>query len=280
MALSTNIHSKTLSHQPLINYLDSQDNPQNRRPIVLIHGTSGTAERHFGQIIPQFAKYTRVIAPTWSEPDGETLTLEDLSRQIIAVIQHELGDTSFDLVGFSLGAVVAMDVAAQLGEQVHSLVSIAGWAHSDQHQQLRNQTWFDIQALDDTATRHFMAVCAFSPKFLEHLEPSLLKAAIDSINITPFVVKQMKLNACVDIIDQTANITADTLIIACHDDMMVPRHHSQQLFGLIDKARYTEVASGHMVVAERPAELISLIDLFTQNPSRYPIGSIIPSSTV
>ncbi|WP_158268666.1 alpha/beta fold hydrolase [Corynebacterium yudongzhengii] len=66
--------------------------------------------------------------------------------------------------------------------------------------------------------------------------------------------------------------------MAGRDDLMVPRHHSQELFGLIENSRYTEFQSGHMVVLERPAELIHAAEIFFDDPEAVPAGTEIPAT--
>jgi pimeloyl-ACP methyl ester carboxylesterase len=71
---------------------------------------------------------------------------------------------------------------------------------------------------------------------------------------------------------------ATTLVIGCTHDQMVPVRHSKALFGAIRDARYTEIASGHAVVFERPAQLVQIIDQFNEAPSRHAAGSILPTA--
>jgi pimeloyl-ACP methyl ester carboxylesterase len=73
-------------------------------------------------------------------------------------------------------------------------------------------------------------------------------------------------------------IEATTLVIGCTHDQMVPVLHSKALFGAIRDARYTEIASGHTVIFERPAQLVQIIDQFNEAPSRHAAGSILPTA--
>lgn len=97
------------------------------RPLVLVHGTGGTTASHFGHLFPMMATRTRVIAVDWSPPVGPAadLTVDLLAGQVRAAVDELLGpDAAFDLLGYSLGAVVAGQVAADLGRRVENLVLV------------------------------------------------------------------------------------------------------------------------------------------------------------
>ncbi len=91
-----------------------------------------------------------------------------------------------------------------------------------------------------------------------------------------FIDAQMEMNARIDISDLVPDIAATTLIIGCTHDQIVPIHHSRALFGTIEDARYAELASGHAVVFERPAEVVRLVDRFATDPAEYPAGATVP----
>lgn len=87
--------------------------------------------------------------------------------------------------------------------------------------------------------------------------------------------KQRDMNDQLDISEILPAITADTLIIACREDRMIPLTQAKLLFALIEGSRYTEIHSGHAVHIEAPVEVIQLINQFSQHPERYPINQKI-----
>lgn len=261
-----------------ITYYDSGEQRHGRRPVLLIHGTSGTANGHYGQILPMLATNTRVIAGDWANPGKDSLELDDLVAQQIAILDATVGDEPVDVLGFSLGSVVAEALAARFPERVGSLILTCGWAATDNHQKLRNGIWAKLYQEQSSALREYMALCAFSPSFVRRIDPAFIAPAIQGIQVDEFVRQQMDLNARIDIRCEVANIKAPTLIVAGRDDLMVPRHHSQEMFGLIEDSRYTEFQSGHMVVVERSAELIHAAEIFFSDPHAVDAGSEIPET--
>jgi len=264
-------------------YYDAGPHQSGRLPLLLVHGTAGSTNSHFGYLFPMLAYRQRVISLDLSpgaDPQAP-LQVEDLVRQVMAVAERVLGPGQpFALAGYSLGAVVAAATAGLHPGVVRQLVLVAGWIQTDTQQQLRSHVWHGLrQALPEgPLLREFMAFCAFSPAFMLPRSLADLQGAAAAIPLSPWVDRQMALNSRVDISTHVAHIRAATLVIGCSEDQMVPRHHSLALFGAIEDARYLELASGHAVVFERPAELFHAIDQFTRAPQAHAAGTRIPAT--
>lgn len=246
-----------------------------RLPLVMVHGTAGSIDGHYGYIFPMMAYRQRVVALDLAEPPGAGLELSQLVAQVKAVIAEACPDTPVTLMGYSLGAVVAAQAAAELPGKVANLILVAGWLKTDIHQRLRNRVWRGLRDRNDPQIAEFMTFCAFSPAFMAIRPLEDMVAAAGMLKLTPFVDRQMDLNARIDIAAAAESITARTLVIGCTHDMMVPRHHALQLFGAIADARYAEIPAGHAVVHERAAELFHHIDRFTRDPGAHAAGAII-----
>jgi Predicted hydrolases or acyltransferases (alpha/beta hydrolase superfamily) len=252
--------------------------PENDRlPLVLVHGTAGSIDGHYGYIFPMMAYRQRVIALDWSEPTGDTVELTDLVAQVKAVIEAEVPNGPVTLMGYSLGACVAAKVAAEMGTKIKNLILTAGWLKTDTHQKMRNDVWRQLRDQDSPSVTQYMTFCAFSPAFMNLKTLDEMKAAAGMLKMNPFVDKQMDLNTRIDIAAECETIKAKTLVIGCTYDMMVPKHHSKLLFGAIEDARYAEIPSGHAVVHERAAELFHYVDRFSAQPDEYAAGTIIPA---
>lgn len=251
-----------------------------RPPLVLVHGTGGSTASHFGQVFGLLTARRQVVSVDLAEPEDEGAPLElvELTTQVIAAIEQVLPGRRVALCGYSLGAVVAAAVAAERPELVAHLVLVAGWVRTDTQQLLRNRIWRQLRDEGSAATRSYMAFCAFGGAFLAQRTLAELDEPIDAIALSHFVDRQMDLNRRVDISALVPRIEAPTLVIGCTHDQMVPARHAKALFGAIRDARYTELASGHAVVFERPAELVHHIDVFDADPGLHPAGTIIPAS--
>ncbi|WP_205965215.1 alpha/beta fold hydrolase [Paraburkholderia flava] len=264
-----------------VTYYDSGEptaDVNQRAPVVLVHGTGGTAASHYGFLFPILESGQRVVALDFAPPaEGVTLALSDLEDQVKAVIEHVLPGRAVTLVGYSLGAVVAASIASTRPDLVSNLVLIAGWLKTDAQQLIRNKVWQELYQSGSRAIADFTVFCAFSHGFFHFLSPERLHAITEMIRPGPFDAQQMALNQKVDLSSQVSSIRAKTLIVGCSHDQMVPIEHSKLLFGAISDARFAEIASGHGVVFERPGQLSQVIDQFNENPERYPAGTIIPA---
>lgn len=253
----------------------TQGKPSKRAPLVMVHGTAGSTDGHYGYLFPILATRQQVISIDLTDPGTKSLSVDQLVAQVTAVIDAASPNAPVSLMGYSLGAVIAAATAAKLQGKVENLVLIAGWMKTDTHQAMRNRVWQSLRNDNSTTIKEFMTYCAFSPAFhLTHTLDEMISAA-GMLELTDFVDKQMALNATIDISEQVSTISAATLVLGCTSDMMVHRNHSKALFGAINNARYGEIPSGHGVVHERPAEIFSYVDSFLKAPNSHPAGTRI-----
>jgi pimeloyl-ACP methyl ester carboxylesterase len=233
--------------------------------VVLLHGTSGDGSTHWGHLADRFSD-TRIIIPDYAGSGESTigeddLTLELLVEQITAVILHA-GDDPVDLVGFSMGAVVAAATAAAHPQRIRRLVLIAGWVNSDDARfQAAFGTWARLADVDPELYVAVPSLLAFSPPFLSGLGREGLATLLASKPAAATRL-QIELDLRTNIAAVLPGIKAPTLVIGCTDDFLVPVAHSRSLHKGIASSVYAELASGHVVVHERPDELVQLIQDF------------------
>lgn len=234
--------------------------------LALIHGTSMSAESNFGHLLAAFTDRYTVISPDYAG-SGETtgpadeLTLDLLVEQMVAAIEHA-ATGPVDLMGFSLGAVVAAALAVRRPDLVRRLVLVAGWSASDDpRMQLVLRTWAASMSAGVELASGIGPLLAFSPAFLSGLGHDGL-AQLRSIQPEPGTLRQIAVDRDVDIRDELPRITAAALVVGCTQDQLVPVQHVRALHSAIPNSRYAEIDSGHVVFFEQPAELTSLVRAF------------------
>jgi pimeloyl-ACP methyl ester carboxylesterase len=104
------------------------------RPVVLLHGAYMTAAT-FGPFLPGLAERYQVIVPEM-QAHGRTadvdrpITYEQMADDTAALIRH-LDITNADLVGYSMGGAIALQVAIRHPELVRKLVMASSGFASD-----------------------------------------------------------------------------------------------------------------------------------------------------
>jgi pimeloyl-ACP methyl ester carboxylesterase len=248
---------------------------RNHHPtIILIHGTGGTTDKHFNYILPMLAVHQRVLSIDLYTPNRDDLEVDDFSAQVATLIAEKIAsDEHITLVGYSLGAVIAAQVAAELGTRISRLILLAGWAKTSSVQQLRNHVWQTLFEERSKALPHFINYCLYSDQYLSLRNEQQVLDLARFVTPSKDAAKQRILNCRIDITPLLKEISAHTLVVACTQDRMIPYAQGKLLFAGIPNSRYSEIPSGHALYIEAPAEVVRLIHLFSQNAERYQANS-------
>mgnify|MGYP000367209045 FL=1 len=235
--------------------------------LLLLHGTGGDGFSHWGQLLRHLTPGHTVICPDYAgsgqtTDSDEPLQLDDLVAQIVAVADA-CGQASFDLVGYSLGALIAAALAARHPQRVRSLVLVAGFAGgADSRSELQFGLWRELIARDQALMARFILLTGCNPQWLSAQPSAVLEkrvAAIVKYTNWPGMARQADLDARVDIRAELARIQAPTLVIAGSQDQMVPRALTQVLADEIAGATFKELDTGHLIPMEQPEELAQAI---------------------
>jgi pimeloyl-ACP methyl ester carboxylesterase len=243
-----------------VNYTTTGSGPG----LVLVHGTAGSGERHFGHLVDRFAGDYTVVRPDYSgsaetTDAGGDLTVETLAGQVAGATRAAVPGP-VDLLGFSLGAVVAAATAALHPGLIRRLVLLAGWPHGDDaRHRLTFELWRDVLAADPALFPRLAVLQGFTPPFLSRLGQEGVDAAVASVTPSPGLHRQIDLDLRADITGLLPQITGPTLVIGLTRDQIVPVERARALHDAIPGSRYAELDSGHLALFERPDELMDLV---------------------
>lgn len=238
--------------------------------LVLVHGTGGNADTNWSHLVPVLARRWTVVRPNYSgsgeTPDaGGALTADALAAQVVAAAKAA-GAAPFDLVGFSLGAAVAIRLAADYPSLVRKVVLLGAFLSSaDARQTMQFGLWNDLIRMDRKAMARFILLTGFSPAFLSSLGGDAIATATEAIvsgNDWDGMARQVGLDLSIDVTEAASRIRKPVLVIGCTHDYMVPPAEARAVAAAIPGAQYDELPTGHLAPLEQPDAFVALIDRF------------------
>ncbi|MFG2372994.1 alpha/beta fold hydrolase [Streptomyces sp. NPDC048504] len=228
---------------------------EGRRPLVLLHGGVLTVGLTFGTVLPALSAERYVIAPEL-QGHGHTadtdrpMTVPDLASDVVALLD-ELGVEQADFFGFSLGGLVALEVAVRHPELVGRLVLASSpYVQSGFRDEIRFPDQ-DSPLLPSQADFQEMAeaYAAVAPH-PEHFQDFLAKTSAAANAPLPWTA------------DDLRALTAPTLLIIGDTDF-VRVEHAAEMQRLIPGARLAVLpGTTHMALMRRTSLLLPLLDEF------------------
>jgi pimeloyl-ACP methyl ester carboxylesterase len=195
------------------------------RPMILLHGGLGSSEM-FGPVFPALAERHRVIAPDL-QGHGRTADIDRpldvrlMADDIAALIDH-LGLDKPDVVGYSLGGGVALQVAIKYPAKVGRLVAASANIRRDAiyPDMLVQQGQVNAAAapfLKDTPMYELYQRVAPRPEDFPRLLDKIGAAMAKDFDLT----------------EEVRGLRVPTLIVAADADMAPPSHYVE-VFNLLD----------------------------------------------
>ncbi|WP_432987641.1 alpha/beta fold hydrolase [Dactylosporangium sp. CA-233914] len=195
------------------------------RPMILLHGGLGSGEM-FGPILPVLAGHHQVIAVDL-QGHGRTADIDRplavplMADDVAALIDH-LGLDQPDVVGYSLGGGVALQVAIRHPEKVGRLVSASANIRRDAiyPEMLQQQGQVSAAAAEfmkDTPMYELYQRVAPRPGDFPRLLDKIGEAMAKDFDYT----------------EEVRGLQVPTLIVAADADMAPPSHYAE-VFNLLD----------------------------------------------
>jgi 3-oxoadipate enol-lactonase len=241
-------------------YAESGSGP----PLLLIPGLSGNG-LDFASLSPALEPHFRVIAMDIrgsgrsAAPPGP-YTVQLMAEDAAGLLDH-LGIDRAHVLGFSLGASIAQELAIGDPERVDHLVLLGGTARADP---ITFDPWLTLflqayeRDLDPVGFQLWLLGWLLTPAFMTQLD--LVAAALAGAADDPYrasaqgVAAQVAAARTHDTLDRLGKITAPTLVLVGAQDIVLPPAYSQTLAARIPGATLQMIdPGGHAVFAEYTA---------------------------
>ncbi|MET7403234.1 alpha/beta hydrolase [Dactylosporangium sp. NPDC005572] len=236
--------------------------------LVVVHGTGSVPVQTWGPALDGLATSYRLILPylpgsgSSSIPDGP-IDVAALADQIVDVAARA-GHERFALAGASLGAPIAIKLAAMFPDKVTHLVAVSGYASARPSLRLRFELWDSILHGGIEVNGRLLLILGMTDQVAAMLPSEMLNAMVQQIgsSLQPGTREQLALAQTVDVEAELRNITTPTLVIAGRQDNFVDAAHSVHLAERIPGATLVQFDGGHGVTSECTEAVVAAIGEF------------------
>lgn len=232
-------------------------------PLVLLTGLGGDSQAWALQVRALSPKF-RVItvdnrgAGRTSAPD-KPYSIAAMAEDTAALLGH-LGIAKAHVVGWSMGGMIAQELALAHPALVNRLVLVGSAPKLDGQGRAILRSWVDVRRSNLSREQfvRFTGAWFYSPQLLDD-GPRYERAIMSSL-ANPYAqqdhafLRQANAVLGFDTTARVAGLKQETLVVTAADDILVPRRHAECLAGLLPKATLVELPGGHAGCIEFPAE--------------------------
>ena len=212
--------------------------------LLLLHGGAGNGMQ-FEKQIPAFTKRYKLVIPDMraqgrSGDNDFPLTYHMMAEEVLTLMSR-LGIQRFDVMGWSDGGIMGIDLAVHHTDRIHHLVTF-GANFSTDGMKPADAAWIDTATVSAFGEEMRVGWMALSPE-PGHYDVAMAKILRMWKNEPSFTPKQL------------GSIKAKTLICAGENDL-IRRDHTDALVRAIPKAtEWIVPGASHGAIQEKPDEV-------------------------
>ena len=239
-------------------------------PVLLVHGLAGASLTEWYQVAPKLAAHRRVILVDHrghglSAPADIRFEVDDDADDLAGVLD-DLGVGVVDVVGYSMGGIIAQAFAQRHPGRVRKLVLIATFTtHSEGYRWLRRvgallaRGWERLTGVGTAEIRsgYLIARGAVRPENARWVWRETQRRNVESGAQATFALLRF------DSRQWIGRIGVDTLVIVPTGDFLVPPPWQRELASAIPGSRLVEVeGAGHELVWTHPDRVVDELAAF------------------
>lgn len=253
--------------------------------VVLIPGLGGDG-RFWAGVMARLSGRFHLVAVDHrgagrSARPAQPYSIGGIARDVLAVMDA-LGIEAAHLVGHSTGGAVVQTIALDAPHRACSLVISGSWDRPD----ARFHAAFEARAalLDAglaEAYQKLTHVFGYDPAWIDaHAEElgRAVAAAATELAPLPVTAARVRMLLHFDRSAELGRIRQRTLIVAAHDDVLIPVHHARRLKALLPHAEYAELDGGHFHPRTDPAPFAGRVAEFLAAPDGSGTYQQVPGS--
>jgi pimeloyl-ACP methyl ester carboxylesterase len=229
-------------------------------PLILINGLASTMDMWNPPVLRAVSEHFRVIifdnrGTGYSGSSDKPISIPLLARDT-AILMEKLGISSADLLGLSMGASVAQELAIRFPERISRLVLVSGTCGGTES--VKVQPAIVAQLLDKSGTARDVACRMFSllfpPSWLAAHDPFSSCPEVYETSGEGIVARQASaFFGWTGSFDRLGDICAPTLVITGTDDIVIPPANSSVISRRIPGALLLEIpGAGHGLMYQFP----------------------------
>jgi 3-oxoadipate enol-lactonase len=249
-------------------------------PLILIMGFTAHSLLWFQQV-PVLSQHYRVITfdnrgVGRSDVPPGPYTIRKMADDAAGLLDH-LGVERAHVVGWSMGGMIAQELALSYPQKVERLVLLASLAQAEPY--ANGWITFTVQSYNpdlDLAGRLLMGMpWIYTPTLMT--QPAMVKGALEAAKADPFPTTQASVaaqaEACRgyiygDALERIRAITAPTLVLVGAEDILTPPDYSRAMAERIPGARLQILErGGHGVPVEYPQAVNDALLAFLAQPA-------------
>lgn len=191
----------------------------------------------------------------------------EVADKLIRVADHAQLH-QFSLVGHSMGAVLAAEIAATVPDRVEKLVLHAGWVRTDPRLCTEFGFWIDLLERDPRSFARYLPLMAFGRKFWNNATTALLETLTDQLHAQLNVaetIAQTRLDQRVDLSGRLHLVTAPTLVLTSRQDRIIDCAQQRDLVDRLANVTQAGLDAGHGAPMEDPEEFAHVTADFLVN---------------